>query len=83
MEFFMKNNIDYCPLFTLLACYGPPQVFTVSHHFNIIEVIEAESQAVLSTPTEHDFQDELIKWQKHWEQWICVEGEYFKGVCSQ
>jgi hypothetical protein len=26
------------------------------HHFDTIEVIEAESQAVLSTLTEHDFQ---------------------------
>jgi hypothetical protein len=27
------------------------------HHFDTIEVIEAESQAVLNTLTEHDFQD--------------------------
>jgi hypothetical protein len=26
-------------------------------HFDIIEVMEAESQAVLNTLTEHDFQD--------------------------
>jgi hypothetical protein len=29
-------------------------------------VIEAESQAVLNTLTEHDFQDEFKKWQKRW-----------------
>jgi hypothetical protein len=29
-------------------------------HFDTIEVIEAESQAVLNTLTEHDFQDAFI-----------------------
>jgi hypothetical protein len=30
-------------------------------------VIEAESQAVLNTFTEHDFQDAFKEWQKCWE----------------
>jgi hypothetical protein len=30
-------------------------------HFDTTELIEAESQAVLNTPTEHDFQDALKK----------------------
>jgi hypothetical protein len=33
-------------------------------HFDTIEVIEAESQVVLNTLTEHDFQDAFKKWQK-------------------
>jgi 23S rRNA maturation mini-RNase III len=33
-------------------------------HFNTVEVIEAESQAVLNSLTEHDFQDVSKKWQK-------------------
>jgi hypothetical protein len=33
-------------------------------HFHPIEVIEAESQAVLNTLTEHDFQDAFKEWQK-------------------
>jgi hypothetical protein len=33
-----------------------------SRHFYTTEVIEAESQAVLNTLTEHDFQDALKKW---------------------
>jgi hypothetical protein len=33
-------------------------------HFDTIEVIEAESQAVLKTLTEHDFQDAFKNWQK-------------------
>jgi hypothetical protein len=39
-------------------------------HFNKIEVIEAESQAVLNIFTEHDFQDALTRWQKRWERWV-------------
>jgi hypothetical protein len=37
-------------------------------------VVEAESQAVLNTLTEHDFQDEFKKWQKRWERCIRAEG---------
>jgi hypothetical protein len=32
-------------------------------HFDTVEVIETESQAVLNTLTEHDFQDAFKKWQ--------------------
>jgi hypothetical protein len=32
-----------------------------------MEVIEAESQAVLNALTEHDFQDAFKKSQKRWE----------------
>jgi hypothetical protein len=31
------------------------------HHFDTTEMIEAESQAVLNTLTEHDFQDVFKK----------------------
>jgi hypothetical protein len=33
--------------------------------FDTTEVIDAESQAVLNTHTEHHFQDAFRKWQKH------------------
>jgi hypothetical protein len=46
-------------------------------HFDTIQVIDAESQAVLNTVPEHDFQDAFTKWQKHWERCICSEGDYF------
>jgi hypothetical protein len=51
--------------------------------FDTTEVIDAESQAVLNTLTEHDFQDAFKKWQKHWEQCIRVEGDYFEGDGGQ
>jgi hypothetical protein len=33
------------------------KIKVLGHHFDIVEMIEAESQAVLNTPTEHVFQD--------------------------
>jgi hypothetical protein len=51
--------------------------------FDTIEVIEAESQAMLNNLTEHNFQDAFKKWQKCWEWCICVEGDYFKGDGGQ
>jgi hypothetical protein len=46
-------------------------------------VIEAESQVVLNTLTEQDFQNAFKKWQKHWERYICMVGGYFKGDSGQ
>jgi hypothetical protein len=40
-------------------------------HFDTTEVNKAESQAVLNTRSNHDFQE---AGQKHWEQRICEEG---------
>jgi hypothetical protein len=48
-------------------------------HFDTIEVIEVESQAVLNTFTEHDFKDASKNWQKRWEQRIRTEADYFEG----
>jgi hypothetical protein len=45
--------------------------------------MEAESQTVLNTLTEHDFQDAFKKWQKRWEWCIRAEGDYFKGDGGQ
>jgi hypothetical protein len=42
---------------TKLSWLGSLQLFSVSCHIDAIEVIEAESQSVMNTPTEHDFQD--------------------------
>jgi hypothetical protein len=50
-----------------------------SHHFDTIEVIKTESQAVPNTLTEHAFRDAFQKWQNRWERCICLEGDYFEG----
>jgi hypothetical protein len=43
----------------------------------VIEVIEAESQAVLNTLTEHNFENAFKNCQKRWERCISVEEDYF------
>jgi hypothetical protein len=48
------------------------------HNFDTVEVIEAESQTVLNTLTEPDFQNASKKWQARWEHCIHMEGEYFE-----
>jgi hypothetical protein len=52
-------------------------------HFGTVEVIEAESQAVLKTLTEHDFQDTFKKYQKRWERCIRAEGDYLESDGGQ
>jgi hypothetical protein len=51
--------------------------------FDTIEVIEAESQALYNTHTEHDFQDAFKKWQKRWEQCIQAKRVYFESDGGQ
>jgi hypothetical protein len=41
------------------------KIILKGRHFDTIEVIEAESQAVLNTLTEHNLNDAFKKWQKH------------------
>jgi hypothetical protein len=53
------------------------------HHFDTIEMIEAELQAVPNTLTEHSFQDAFTKWQKCWEGCICTRRDYFEGDGAQ
>jgi hypothetical protein len=45
-------------------------------HFDTIEEIKAESQAMLNALTEHDFWDSFYKWQKRCEWCIHVEGDF-------
>jgi hypothetical protein len=46
-------------------------------------VIETESQAVLNTLAEHNFQDAFNRWQNRWERYISAEGDYFEGDDGQ
>jgi hypothetical protein len=48
-------------------------------HYDTTEMIEAESQAMLNTLTEHDFQDAFRRWQRRWERCIRAEGDFFEG----
>jgi hypothetical protein len=46
-------------------------------NFDTVEVIKSELQAMLNTLTEHNFQDTFKKWQKLWERWMDIAGDYF------
>jgi hypothetical protein len=61
---FDQKQYDCCP--------NPPYFslflqLKIGCHFDTIEVIEAESQAVLNILIEHDFQDAFKKWLKRRE----------------
>jgi hypothetical protein len=63
---------------TLLSSVFPIEKKLEDHHFDRIKVTEAESQIVLNTLTEHDFQDAFKKSQEHWD------GTYmWKGAASR
>jgi hypothetical protein len=47
-----------------------------SPNFESIEVIEAESQAVLNTFAEHDFQDAFNTYQNCWGLRVRAKGDY-------
>jgi hypothetical protein len=50
-----------------------------AHHFDTIEVIEAESQAVLNSLGVHDVQDAFKKWHTLRERYVRSQGDYFEG----
>jgi hypothetical protein len=54
-EFFIKNMTVFSTHPTFL--FSPLKVKQKGRHFYAFETIEAESQSVLNTFTEHDFQD--------------------------
>jgi len=47
--------------------------------FQTVEEIQAESQAVLNTLRENDFQECLKNWQRRWDRCQASEGDYFEG----
>jgi hypothetical protein len=47
--------------------------------FDTIEVIQANSQRVLDTLKEKDFQESFQKWRKRWDRCIHAGGNYFEG----
>jgi hypothetical protein len=56
--------------------------FSVSRHFDTIEVIEAESQALLNILKKHYFQDAFQKGQKRWERCIHSEEDYLRVMLA-
>jgi hypothetical protein len=49
------------------------------HQFDTNQEIQAESQRVLDTLTEKDFQEAFQKWKRRWDQCLHAGGNFFKG----
>jgi transposase len=47
--------------------------------FDTVEEIQAESQKVLMTLIQKDFQDSFRSWQNHWDRCVRSQGDYFEG----
>jgi hypothetical protein len=47
--------------------------------FDTIEEIQTESQRVLDTVTEKDFQEAFHKWRRQWDWCLHVGGNHFEG----
>jgi hypothetical protein len=66
MEFLAKNDMTVVLHSSYFSLFPPLKMKLKGRHFDTIEVIEAELQAVFNTLTEHDFQDAFKDWQKRW-----------------
>jgi hypothetical protein len=67
-EFFLPDNTTVVPQPTYFVVFSRVKIKPKERHFDTIEVMEAESQAVLNTVTEHYFQDAFKQGQKHWKR---------------
>jgi hypothetical protein len=73
-----QNQQDCCPHTPYFSLFPPMKIKLKGCHFDTIEVIEIESQAVQDTLTEHHIQDAFKKWQKLWKRCLRAEGDYFE-----
>jgi hypothetical protein len=48
-------------------------------HFGTNEEIQAESQKVLDSVTENDFQEAFQKWRRRRDRCLHAQGNYFEG----
>jgi hypothetical protein len=72
---FLRNFTDFMSDYVALHSSG--------RHFDTIEVLEADSHAVLNSLTEHGFQIAFKNWQKRWERCIRPGVNYFEDHVDQ
>jgi len=51
--------------------------------FDRVEEIQLESQNVLGTLREQDFQHAFQHWQRRWDRCVAAQGDYFEGSAAQ
>jgi hypothetical protein len=63
-EVFTKSNMTFVAPTRPTFLFPRLKIKPKGRHFDTVEAMEAESQAMLNTLTERDFQDAFKKWQK-------------------
>jgi len=51
--------------------------------FDRVEEIQRESQNVLGTLREQDFQRAFQQWQRLWDRCVAAQGDYFEGDATK
>jgi len=54
-----------------------------ARRFDRVEEIQRESQNVLGTLREQDFQHAFQQWQQRWDRCVGAQGDYFEGDAAQ
>jgi len=55
----------------------------MGRRFDRVEEIQRESQNVLGTLREQDFQHAFQQWQRRWDRCVAAQGDYFEGDAAQ
>jgi transposase len=90
-EFLAHNSIITCPHPPYSSDLAPCDFFLFpkmklklkGHRFDGLEEIQRESQNVLGTLREQDFQHAFQQLQRHWDRCVAAQGYYFEGDAAQ
>ena len=90
-QFLAKNKIAVIPHPSYSPDLAPCNFFLFpkmklklkGRRIDTIEEIQAESQRVLDTLTEKDFQKAFQKWRRRWDRCLHAGGNYFEGDGSR
>jgi hypothetical protein len=90
-EFLTNNSIITLPHLPYLPDLAPCNFFLFlkmklqlkCRCFDRVEDIHRESQNVLGTLREQDFQHVLQQWQWLWDRCVAAQGDYFEGDATK
>jgi len=72
-------NLAPCEFFLFLKM----KLQLKGRRFDRVEEIQRESQNVLGTLREQDFQPAFQQWQRRWDRCVAAQGDYFEGDAAQ
>jgi len=90
-EFLTHNSIITLPHPPYLPDSAPCDFFLFpkmklqlkGRRFDRVEEIQRESQNVLGTLREQDFQRAFQQWQRLWDRCVAAQGDYFEGDATK